>query len=133
MNKVKKCETMHEHANTDREKRDKFLKAKYGQDYGIDQFDAMFKEQGEACAVCNKPDPEHWNWCVDHDHKTLQIRGILCKMCNSAISWLGDTLTGLERAIVYLKKAEEEYGQAQTTAVKVDSPQTEGYSEANSG
>ena len=40
--------------------------------------------------------------CVDHDHHTNRVRGILCGACNRAIGKLGDDLEGACRAFLYL-------------------------------
>lgn len=65
--------------------------------YGIGQaeVDAMIGAQGGTCAVCAGK-PEH----VDHDHKTGQVRGVLCFLCNQALGNVRDdpaVLTGLIR------------------------------------
>jgi len=41
---------------------------------------------------------------LDHDHKTGEIRGVICSRCNSGIGALGDNVAGIERVIEYLKK-----------------------------
>lgn len=41
--------------------------------------------------------------CLDHDHVTGQVRGVLCRRCNSALGKLGDSIVGLRRALVYLR------------------------------
>lgn len=46
-------------------------------------------------------------WCVDHDHSTGRIRGILCHQCNTAIGQLGDTLESVLRAVKYLQRNQE--------------------------
>ena len=40
--------------------------------------------------------------CVDHDHATGEIRGLLCVNCNSAIGKLRDDPILLQRATCYL-------------------------------
>ncbi len=40
--------------------------------------------------------------CVDHDHHTGAVRGMLCAACNRSIGKLGDDLEGACRALVYL-------------------------------
>jgi Recombination endonuclease VII len=42
--------------------------------------------------------------CVDHDHSTGQVRGLLCKRCNYALGLLEDTKS-LVRAVEYLHRA----------------------------
>jgi hypothetical protein len=53
------------------------------------------------CECCGKSPRK---WCLDHDHKTNQIRGWLCDQCNTGIGKLGDTIESLEKALKYLKK-----------------------------
>lgn len=72
------------------------LKRKYG--ITLEQFDAMSAAQNHACAICGSQEP----LCVDHDHETGVIRGLLCGRCNKGIGLLGDSLEGLERAVRYL-------------------------------
>ena len=42
---------------------------------------------------------------LDHDYKTGQFRGWLCRKCNAGIGQLGDDFAGLFQAIIYLTKA----------------------------
>jgi hypothetical protein len=39
----------------------------------------------------------------DHNHKTEEIRGLLCMRCNTGIGFLQEDLTILQSAIEYLK------------------------------
>lgn len=56
--------------------------------YGIteEQYNELLQKQGGCCAVCRRP-AEHFHrrLAVDHDHKTLRIRGLLCLNCNRVI------------------------------------------------
>jgi hypothetical protein len=42
--------------------------------------------------------------CVDHDHETKDVRGILCRRCNLALGQFRDNVELLENAVKYLKK-----------------------------
>ncbi len=42
-------------------------------------------------------------WCVDHDHQTGFVRGLLCRDCNAALGLFKDSQEILERAIGYLE------------------------------
>ena len=44
---------------------------------------------------------------LDHDRHTLQFRGWLCSKCNTGIGKLGDNIQGLNKALAYLRKVED--------------------------
>lgn len=61
--------------------------------YGItlDDYNKMFKQQGGCCAVCGKHQNEIKRILhVEHNHKTNEIRGLVCSKCNLAIAYLED-------------------------------------------
>lgn len=60
-----------------RRSKDARLRARYG--ITLEMFEAILAAQGNVCAVCKEPDKV---FCVDHNHKTLKIRGIICLNCN---------------------------------------------------
>lgn len=74
--------------------------------YGIDgqQYDALLKAQGGVCAICAGP-PQRELLCIDHDHATGRVRGLLCDPCNTGIGHLRDDPTLLRGAIRYLEEA----------------------------
>jgi hypothetical protein len=79
--------------------------------YGLtpEGYDCLLSLQNHACGCCGRTDPGRSNsthFMVDHDHKTGQVRGLLCYPCNSAIGKLGDSIEGLQRALNYLTNAE---------------------------
>lgn len=84
---------------TPEQRRFKHLKRAYN--LTPEEFSLMVLEQGGLCASCQK---QNDNLCVDHDHDTGVIRGLLCQKCNSGIGLLGDNLEGLEKAVNYLKR-----------------------------
>jgi hypothetical protein len=45
---------------------------------------------------------------LDHNHLTGQFRGWLCRACNTGLGALGDNIEGLERALHYLRKQDEQ-------------------------
>lgn len=73
--------------------------------YGItvSEFDLLLAAQGRRCACCKSSEPKGNNWCVDHDHVTGKLRGILCVTCNTGIGGLGDNLPGVLNAVTYLE------------------------------
>ena len=40
--------------------------------------------------------------CIDHDHKTNKVRGVLCHNCNTALGLVGDNIDTLSSMITYL-------------------------------
>ena len=63
----------------------------------------MLAEQGGGCAICGAP-PKTRRLHVDHDHKTGEIRGLLCYRCNKALMpWVGPWW--LDQAWMYLNQA----------------------------
>jgi len=88
--------------------------------YGITpaEYDAMFEAQDGVCAICLKPETMSIagvkrSLCVDHDHRTGQVRGLLCAQCNFAIGKLDDDPNVILAAAIYLTRAAQE---AQLTA-----------------
>jgi hypothetical protein len=69
--------------------------------YGIrpDAFRALWDAQGGRCALCPRA---FGRACVDHDHTSGRVRGLLCVQCNSALGKLGDTAERLARALAYV-------------------------------
>jgi hypothetical protein len=43
-------------------------------------------------------------WCIDHDHVTGQVRGLLCGSCNSGIGLLRDDPGVIKAAARYVAK-----------------------------
>lgn len=71
--------------------------------YGItkEEYFEMYGKQGGKCKICivNKAT------CVDHDHITGKVRGLLCSTCNSAIGLLKDDWTIMMRAVEYVRRS----------------------------
>lgn len=58
-------------------RKDYNLRKRYG--VTLEQFNAILAAQGNVCAVCKEGNKV---FCLDHNHKTLKVRGILCLACN---------------------------------------------------
>jgi hypothetical protein len=66
----------------------------------IIQHDYIFETQEGKCAICHEKRIE---WlCVDHDHKTLKVRGLLCSKCNLGIANFNDSPIIMLSAFRYL-------------------------------
>jgi len=72
--------------------------------YGIDkaEYDRILKLQGGRCAICRNQS-RTIRLATDHDHKTGDVRGLLCKRCNHDLLGGGhDSVAVLWSAIQYL-------------------------------
>ena len=67
-----------------------------------EEYDKLLILQNNVCAICKNEDKKH-TLCVDHDHKTGKIRGLLCHRCNRSIGSFLDDVQLLENCISYLK------------------------------
>lgn len=77
--------------------------------YGItvEDYDKMFKAQRGRCAICRTTEVGQTtkkNFCVDHDHKTGKVRGLLCFRCNRALGLFYDKAHVVAKAAEYLRR-----------------------------
>jgi hypothetical protein len=85
------------------------------ENYGVTdaQYDAMLLGQNGVCAVCRNPEQSNWQrrgrpaaslrrLCVDHDHETGAVRGLLCNQCNMGLARFRDSAQFLRAAAEYL-------------------------------
>ena len=76
--------------------------------FGISLIDynVLLLKQNNSCAICYIDKSKlSRNLCVDHDHKTGKIRGLLCDTCNRSIGLLKDDVEVLKSAIQYLNES----------------------------
>jgi recombination endonuclease VII len=74
--------------------------------FGItaEQYTAMLQAQEGRCAICGSKFPGRFpSFHVDHDHKTGNIRGLLCNFCNLGLGSMRDNPEILERAAAYVR------------------------------
>ena len=82
----------------------RWAKIKHLYDLTQSGWNEIFKSQGGCCRLCDKHATEIKETLhVDHCHETGEVRGLLCKSCNSALGALGDNVEGLQKALDYLK------------------------------
>lgn len=72
--------------------------------YGL-TFERYQEMAANGCHICGAPDRPEKRLHVDHDHSTLEVRGLLCDPCNRGIGCFSDNPERLRRAIEYLKGA----------------------------
>jgi len=90
--------------------RDLYMKYELKSRYGItvEDYNRIIEQQHGVCAICGKPpligkrtkgkDKQPPRLCIDHDHATGKIRGLLCHWCNSHI------IAGIEKSGASLKQ-----------------------------
>ena len=68
--------------------------------YGITEaeYERLRTAQHGCCAICG----QKAKLCVDHDHATGKVRGLLCHNCNRALGGFKDRLDSLRNAVKYL-------------------------------
>jgi hypothetical protein len=66
-----------------------------------------YKVHDGKCAICGTGKVGR-NHALDHDHRTMKIRGILCLSCNVGLGHFKDDPDLLRKAIDYLAKANKE-------------------------
>jgi hypothetical protein len=72
----------------------------------MDEYELILAAQGGKCAICRGGTSKR-HFAVDHNHKTGEVRGLLCGRCNSGLARFMDNRTNLWRAHRYLKHGAE--------------------------
>ena len=82
------------------------LKKKYNM--SLEEYDELLKSQNRICKICKGSKNRNDKFlCVDHDHATGKIRGLLCHDCNLLIGIAKENKSILENAIEYLTITKE--------------------------
>jgi hypothetical protein len=58
------------------------------------------------CQICGRSSNPKKKLCIDHNHRTGEIRGVLCDRCNRSIGLLNDHPAHMLKAIYYLEKTQ---------------------------
>jgi len=74
-----------------------------------EEYVRLLQAQNGVCCICGQRETAKScgrirNLCVDHDHKTGKVRGLLCDRCNIALGCVKDNILLLYRCIDYLRK-----------------------------
>jgi hypothetical protein len=94
--------------------RESYVSRKYG--VSMESLQVILRRQDGRCAICSKP----WQVCatakkvnheviflqflyVDHDHRTGEVRGLLCNACNTAIGLFEEDRARISSALSYLE------------------------------
>jgi hypothetical protein len=87
--------------NPERARRNDFLSNLRDKGLTESQFLNMREEQYDLCMICGEPQE-----CIDHDHKTGKVRGLLCNHCNHGLGKFKDSPALLVAAAMYLRGQE---------------------------
>lgn len=87
-----------------RNNRAKVLRQNRVRKYGLlpEQFEALKAFQSSKCAICKSLIDD--SAAVDHCHKTGEVRGLLCRRCNTGLGGFCDSPKKLRDAIAYLER-----------------------------
>lgn len=100
LNKEKKSEYMKEWHKANKDKvKDYYYKKLYG--ISISDFDSIYEKQNGGCAICREKKNKK-DLCVDHNHESGEVRGLLCGKCNFGLGQFQDNISILKKAILYL-------------------------------
>lgn len=93
-----------EYRNSDKYKFKKFKEKLRRKNLSVEYLDyiKLIEKQKNLCAICLLPEKTK-SLAIDHDHKTMKVRGLLCQKCNRGIGLFSDNQTLLKRAIEYLQ------------------------------
>jgi len=87
-------------------------KDKIARKYGIShkEYDKLFKENNNRCMICgrHKTESTYNTLCIDHDHETEKVRGLLCDDCNQMLGRSGDNPFVLIKGALYLMSMKNE-------------------------
>lgn len=72
--------------------------------YGLTRadYEAVLSHQEGLCAICRGK--RTYRLCVDHDHATGEVRGLLCRRCNKLLRDVRDSVNVLHAATAYLMR-----------------------------
>lgn len=97
--------------NRHEQKLDSQYKTRFGEALDITTREVLeYLENHPKCEICGKTIEEANKWnsknapkrlCIDHDHKTLRFRGVLCSVCNRQLGWYEANQEAIEK---YLNK-----------------------------
>lgn len=90
------------------------LKNKFG--ISLDDYLSLLDRQNGKCRICDMTirafsykggKGARESACVDHDHTTGKVRGLLCNPCNTGLGLFGDVPGRLEKAALYLRSYQD--------------------------
>ena len=99
----RQCITCRDRVGQERQ-RDNHLKRLYG--ISEEDYDLLLIKQDFKCAICGEfsnATGKNARLHVDHDHRTGEVRGLLCYGCNIAIGFLEENPDKVQKVLDYLE------------------------------
>lgn len=85
------------------------IKWKYG--LTLEQLEELLENQEFKCKICGiefDNTIKSSSMCIDHDHKTNVVRGLLCNSCNIGLGMFKDSPAILKSAVDYIERTDEQ-------------------------
>lgn len=80
-----------------------------GISFSWQEFEDLLRNQDFKCQICEisissyqENRKRNFSGCLDHNHKTGKVRGILCENCNRALGLFKDSIKNINSALKYL-------------------------------
>lgn len=93
-----------------KDKKELFATQQIKRKYGLSKtsLDELYRKQNNCCAICGRLKREDEKFCIDHNHRTGKVRGLLCANCNLGIGHFNDDIFIMQRVIEYLRREIDE-------------------------
>jgi len=105
MRDCKACVSDRNRANWSKTGRARAFRSRYGIE--IPDYESLVLLHENRCAICDRTPSgapgAKGQLCLDHNHRTGQVRGLLCDNCNKGLGLLQDDPALLEKAAGYLR------------------------------
>ena len=85
--------------------KDAYHKAYVKRMYGVENYSELLALQDGKCKICSSTSTQsskHKKFSVDHNHKTGDVRGLLCAPCNHGLGKFKDNPTLMIQAAEYI-------------------------------
>ena len=86
-------------------RKSRFVKVRDGKELNVTvHFIDEYRKSNPFCEICGNKNilsGKEAKLCIDHDHKLIVFRGLLCQQCNRALGWYEKNSDKVE---AYLKK-----------------------------
>ena len=69
-----------------------------------EEYDILHHNANGKCEICGE---DNDFLVIDHDHKTMIVRGLLCNECNCALGLLKEDVLRIDKLLAYIKKHEQ--------------------------